>query len=137
MTAVADAMAKLAIDTMVMSLPLGAPIPMHLWGRDHYSTLAYLECRAIDNKGIIEPLHMRGARGVECDYPTRLACGVDLKPHNDWDCLDDIEAAGLIKNRGSGINPWIFMTEQGSIVAAALRAHKGTGGSFGNFKFGW
>ncbi len=127
-------------------------VPMDLWGRDHYSTLAYLECRVVDNKGTIAKHHMRtdvdrhpglafrlpflDEDGNETKYPTRLACGVEMHQHDDWDIADDLCAAGLIKKLGTGFNPWVKLTERGELVAAALRAHKGTGGNFGEFRFG-
>ena len=34
-------------------------VPMVQWGKDHWSVFAYLECCAVDNKGIINNQHMR------------------------------------------------------------------------------
>lgn len=126
---------KLAVEKMAEALKPGEPVPMVLWGKDHYSTFAYLETRTVDYKGTVDFRHMRGQRGVVSKYPTRLELGVELAGHSDWDCLDDIEDAGLIVNAGSGINPLVQMTEKGCLVAAALRAHKAAGGHFGNFRF--
>lgn len=132
---VVNALNKAIIEKMVAELD-GAPVPVSLWGRDHYSTLGYLECRAVDNGGRIEPLHMRGRPGAPAiDYPTRLAQGVLLQNHSDYDCLSDIEVAGLIEDHGTGMNPLVRMTEKGMLVCAALRAHKAAGGNFSNFTF--
>jgi hypothetical protein len=43
-------------------------------------------------------------------YPTRLRNDVELSDHDDWDCLDDAEAAGLIESAGTGINPTYKLT---------------------------
>lgn len=132
---VAKNITKLSVERFVRDYKEGDFVPITAWGKDHWSTFGYLECRVVDNKGVLDFRHMRGQRGVKCKYPTRLAFGVELKDHSDWDCLDDIEEAGLIVNHGSGINPLVQLTEKGLLVAAALRAHKATGGSFGNFTF--
>lgn len=125
---------KAAVEKTVKALKPGDPVPVSAWGKDHWSTFAYLESRTVDFKGVLDFRHMRGQRGVACKYPTFLALGVELPGHSDWDCLDDIEEAGLVSNLGSGINPLIQMTEKGYLVAAALRAHKAAGGSFSNFE---
>ena len=128
------AVTKAAIQQAVDELD-GKPVPMHLFGKDHWSTLGYLECRAVDNKGIIDNRHMRGMYGNDVGYPTRLAGGVTLSDHSDFDCMEDLEEAGLLQNKGSGLNPLIKMTAKGSLVSAAIRAHKADGGSFGTFTF--
>lgn len=127
-------------------------IPIHKWGKDHWSTLAYLEVRCVDHKGIPNRGHMRCNPEIHpglCNtansqefggdtkerYPTRLAGGVEQPNHDDWSCVDDMEAAGLLKNEGSGTNPIISLTDYGMIVCNALRNHKASGGSFGNFTF--
>jgi hypothetical protein len=67
-------------------------------------------------------------------YPTRLKDGMEMSNHDDWDCLDDMEAEGLIEVI-SLVNGLIKFTQRGKKVAAALRAHKMDGGSFGNFEY--
>lgn len=131
------------------ALPDRDYVPMALWGSDHWSTFAYLECRIVDNEGIVDKTKMRcdadrhpglafripgGMGGGSC--PTRLIHGVELDDHDDWDAADDLCAAGLIEKHGTGLHPIVKLTEQGELVAAALRAHKGAGGSFGDFRFG-
>lgn len=84
-------------------------VPMNLWGRDHWSTLAYIETRCVDHRGEIRPANMRtntgrhplfGARGLGpgdgSKYPTRCNDGSELSDHDDWDCLNDMRLAGLI-----------------------------------------
>ena len=140
-------------------------IPPESWGKDHWSTLAYLECRIVDHRGRIEHDHMRcdpdrhpimyGAKrrglmfGSDQKYPTRLRGGVDLADHDDYDCLDDFIAFGLVEVDmptvpGSVLVTGLVeaelmtratyrLTELGQRVAAELRAHKGGGGNFAGF----
>lgn len=133
-----QATTKDAVRAMVDQLKPGQPVPLHLWGKDHYSTFAYAECRLVDNKGTIDHRHMRGGLpGRDGGYPTRLAAGVELPNHGDYDCLFDAEEAGLLELRGTGVHPEVkALTPLGAKVASALRSHKAAGGSFGNFKFG-
>jgi hypothetical protein len=121
-------------------------IEISKFGKDHWSTFAYIECRCVDNKGVPDRRHMRtdvdlhpGLAG--CDpmsyrppgkYPTRLKDG-EVAGHDDWSCAEDLEREGLIEIGGTGINPVFKMTEKGEALAAKLRAHKAAGGTFGNF----
>ncbi len=124
------------------------PIPLSDWGRDHWSTLGYIECRCVDNRGIPDRDHMRcnparhpglsGRGGWKPQYSTRLkghSIEVPLQRagHDDWDCAYDIEVAGLLIDEGSGINPLWKLTPLGLSICAALRAHKAAGGSFATF----
>lgn len=84
-------------------------IPIAAWGRDHKTTLLYAESCAVDARGLIGNAHMRTdarrhpaflARNSVASrpgqYPTRLAGGYELSDHDDWDCLWDFRALGLI-----------------------------------------
>ena len=87
-------------------------VPMARWGRDHWSTLAYLETRIVDHRGRIAHDHMRcharrhplmhaakrrvlSVSGDGSAYPTRLRDG-ELADHDDYDCLDDMIAVGFV-----------------------------------------
>jgi hypothetical protein len=94
---------------------------MSEWGKDHWSTFAYLETRAVDHKGYIDSRHMRGGfytkLGEEDKYPTRLRGYDGTDPsrlsgvmrrggyaetrlvfnHDDYDCVDDMIAEGLVE----------------------------------------
>lgn len=150
------------------------PIKPFLWGSDHWTTFAYIETRCIDYGGVLNKEHMRtdvkrhlmlvGASrrrfgddfGGSKEYPTRLHGGLEIKDHDDWDCLLDMEAAGLLvidrrtvpeqalfaepgkRGKISGIinrtfNPKVQMTNLGAVLAGALRAHKAGGGSYKDF----
>lgn len=155
MTKTVQVVDKAAVQAIVDGLglpPNRGPVPMSVWGRDHYSTFAYLETRVVDYKGTIAKQHMRtdenrhpglafrlpfsGDDPNEERYPTKLVGFVKLRDHDDWDCVDDMVVAGLIEKHGTGLYPIVKLTEQGELVAAVLRAHKGKGGNFCDFRFG-
>jgi hypothetical protein len=119
-------------------------IPMAKFGKDHWSTFGYIEVRIVDHGGVPENQHLRCIHkrhpffahegGDASSYPTRLKGGQMQKNHDDWDCLEDLEAAGLINNIGTGVNQVYRMTDVGREVAGRLRGHKGTGGTWENFE---
>jgi hypothetical protein len=102
-----------------------APVPMIRWGKDHWTTFAYVESRWVDYHGTLDHDRMRCDRarhgafyaakskriafGTNADgakYPTRLKTehpgpdgvwgSVDLPGHDDYDCLNDAITAGLL-----------------------------------------
>jgi hypothetical protein len=99
----------------------GKPVPIERWGKDHLSTLLYCESRAVDHEGRLDTRHMRAAASK---YPTRLAGGDELVGHDDYDCIADMEKAGLIENLGTGLYPAVRLTPYGWIVAGALRRYR-------------
>jgi hypothetical protein len=120
-------------------------VPMTEWGKDHWSLLAYVETCCVDAKGVIDHRRMRcnverhpglalsqHKPSAPYHYPTKLRDGVEPE-HDDWDCFYDLEAAGLIEDVGTGINPVAKMTTTGLGLVAALRAHKANGGQFSDF----
>jgi len=127
------------------------PIAVARWGRDHWGVLAYVEACAVDQKGALDRRRMRcdpalhpglaamdpmTSRPVDgSKYPTRLREGT-ASPHDDWSCLDDAEAAGLVVNAGSGVERRYALTDEGARLAAALRRHRAAGGSYSNFRPG-
>ena len=110
------------------------PVDIQDFGIDHWSTFAYLETRVVDHRGIPENKHMRSdpdrhpGHGHLVSilgyrkYPTRLRIG-ELKDHDDWDCVDDMEVAALIKISGTGLFPKWKLTDLGRTIASQLRAH--------------
>jgi hypothetical protein len=132
----------------------GGGIPIEQFGKDHWSTFAYLETCAADHGGVVSNARMRCHprlhrefaydRGFGINdgsaYPTRLKDGA-LENHDDWSCLEDMAAAGLLTAefrvvRSSAVGnseARIRLTEKGQEIAARLRAHKAAGGSFSNF----
>lgn len=127
-------------------------IPMSNWGKDHWSTLAYLETLAVEGRGLAKPVnarmrtneirhpHLVGNTGFSSDalngsgYPTRLKEG-EVEGHDDWDCVDDATEEGLTEDVGSGLNRAYQFTKLGKEVMAKLRQFKMDGGNFGSFVF--
>lgn len=66
-------------------------------------------------------------------YPTQLKDGIEKANHDDWNCVEDMEAVGLLTWEGTGINPVFVLTALGKEVEAALRVHKMGGGNFAKF----
>lgn len=128
-------------------------VPVEQFGKDHWSVLGYIGCRVTGNKGVPDNNHMRtdpdrhpalvgpmlniqfsGPKEERKKYPTRLAGGIELPDHDDWDCADDLEAAGLIGQGGTGINPIFSLTDKGWQVFKTLTEFKAKGGTFATFK---
>lgn len=122
-------------------------IPIVEWGKDHWSTLAYIETRIVDYGGRPDKLHLRvdskrhPAFGhshrppQDKDYPTRIRGGREISPHDDIDCIEDMVAAVVLKWEGTGFNPVFILTDFGMMLCNAIRNHKASGGSFGNFEY--
>lgn len=117
-----------------------ARVPILQWGRDHWSMLGYV---AVAFDGTLSRERMRcnpsrhplmAHRGSWDDkYSSRLNLG-EVIGHDDWDCLDDLEAEGLLAVE-SMINCRVRMTHKGSQVAFQLRDHKAAGGSLSTFQY--
>jgi hypothetical protein len=128
---------------------------MATWGKDHWSLLAYVECCCVDGRSGVGTLDKRRLRTNEHRHPlhavnspatrwkpnygTRLkgffeACdpALQIPMHDDWDCLNDLEAAGLIEVF-SEANALVELTAHGISVSGQLRAHKAIGGVFATF----
>lgn len=127
------------------------------WGKDHWSTLAYLETRVVDYKGQIDHRHMRchprlhrelatiqpvtGELQDSSAFPTRLRDGSVIDRHDDWSCVEDMKEAGLLTWTQRRVNGKMFdcvrisvrLTKRGYEVAAALRLHKASGKNFITF----
>ena len=118
---------------------------MEKWGKDHWSTLAYVESRIVSYEGVLNREHMRcdievhpgfgnSANGFSrAKYPTRLKDDIEVYEHDDWSCIDDAIREGLIEWHGTGIHPFFKLTVFGNMIAAELREHKGDGGQFRDF----
>jgi hypothetical protein len=121
-------------------------VPIEAFGADHWSTFGYLEVRVVDHGGVVRRENLRVIHrrhpafahegGDASKYPTRLRGGQKLFEHDDWDCLDDFETAGLAKNVGTGVNPVYRLTDKGREIAGLLRGHKGAGRSWAEFFVG-
>jgi hypothetical protein len=133
------------------------------FGRDHWSLLAYMESLCVDSlKNGVGEIDKRRMRANEKRHPlhavnikhgigpwqkcfgTRVAgywdsMGKPVKKrqvagHDDWDCLNDLEAADFLEVL-SEANGFVVMSEKGMKVAAELRAYKAKGGMFSGFRW--
>ena len=112
------------------------------WGKDHWSVLAYVETRCVDGRDGVGELDHRnlsrkGGHAWKPEYCTRLKGNGDgtihhAEDHDDWDCLDDLEAAGLVDVH-SAVNGLVTMTDLGMEIAGSLRAWKAAGGNYAEF----
>ena len=130
-------------------------VPITEWGRDHWSTFAYVETVCVDYGG--DPSRARnGFARMRCNpkrhpeyatrdmlgdlrdgsqYPTRLEGTKTLENHDDWDCVDDMVAEGLLEDIGFTMFPRFKLSEKGHEVSAHLRRHKADGGNFSDFSY--
>lgn len=125
---------------------------MEQWGKDHWTNLAYIECRCVDYRGELEARRMRinPARhpllvsgspmgdGPEVDwaskYSTRYKGGAQLVPgHDDWDCIEDMETGGILVITSTSI-PAVSLTRAGMLIAADIRQHKMGGKPFATYE---
>lgn len=91
-------------------------LPPERWGWDHASNLLYIESRCVDAGGVVSPAQLN--RAEEGAPPSRLKFGPTIEGHDDWCCLADMEAAGLLQNHG-GVR--FTMTDRGWRIAGLLR----------------
>ena len=124
-------------------------ISIERWGKDHWSTFGYLETVCVDYGGRVDLRRMRThpGRHPQCvaykpmsgepqdgsGFPTMLKDGQEQPDHDDWDCVDDIIAHGLIEEVGTGLTPMVKLTDAGNKMAGRLRTHKASGGMFATF----
>lgn len=122
-------------------------IPMEKWGRDHWSTLAYLETRCVDYDGKVKnenlrcdsDLHPNFAHSLSMGfgdrkYPTRLVDGTKVENHDDWSCIEDFIDAKLVIWKGTGLFPIFELTDLGWEIAGQIRRHLSKDHSFASFK---
>lgn len=100
---------RVTLGDVLDQILVGGPISPERWGRDHWSTLLYVDTRIVDHHGLLSSLrqdsHM-GPKGrdphmrTEHRYPTRLRNpDVELRGHTDYDCLADAIAVGFLAIR--------------------------------------
>lgn len=154
-------------------------VPLELFGEDHWSTLAYAETVMVECAGFqvgYDPRMRQGRRnyrvmteqcprpvrpgsramGVVMDnkYSTRLNDGSTVERHDDWHCVQDMVAAGLMgvidvaqrdgrfERRTDAIDAdpelvepkaVLGLTPLGMKIADQLREHKRQGGRWRDF----
>lgn len=117
------------------------PVAPEQFGRDHWSTLAYLGHVVHKSGGEPDRNKMRCKPGNprmghimamvatgEDKYPTKLQGGAELFDHDDYDCADDLIAAGLMRNEGTGFFPVYDLTPPGlKLWSWLVRNYKSAG----------
>ena len=98
-------------------------ISMNSWGKDHWSTLAYIEDCCVDKKGVLDNRKMRcnarlhrelanisniGTLVDGKDSHTRLNDGTEIGNHDDWSCVEDMEHEGLLTYKMLTVNKQPF-----------------------------
>ncbi len=105
------------------------PVPPELWGRDHESTMLYAETVCVDRSGKPDIRRMRCDPNRHLEFvhlpaaftpcsPTRLANDELMENHDDWDCINDFVAAGMIE---VAAGPSWRLTDLGWAYAHELR----------------
>lgn len=123
------------------------------WGKDHFSTLVYIETRCVDYKGVPSLDHLRcnparhqhyGGRAARLvgtmerrdepwKYGSVVRGGSRIPEHDDWDVIEDLVRAELLLNVGTGANPVFKLTESGWELVQAIRKHMAAGGQVSTF----
>ncbi len=138
-------------------------VPMRFWGKDHWTTLMYLEHCAVDEGGVLDKQRMRCNPRLHRElanispmsgvvdgskYPTSLRNGETIAPHDDWSCVEDMVAYGLVevevdynmeKRAREGAfghaDAVVTLTDEGRALANQLRELKSkTGLTVGDLK---
>jgi hypothetical protein len=122
------------------------PIPIAYWGRDHWSMLMYVETRIVDYDGKLSRAHIRsktrtgwqpihGTKLLSYDWtlapPANLEAGNIRPDHDDYDCLKDMQAVGLLTQQGGRVQ----FTARGWALASRLRQWRGNGLTLKNFRY--
>jgi hypothetical protein len=104
------------------------------FGKDHWSTLAYIETACVDHDGKISEEKMRCNPQTHREYclgrrahwndqlGTRLNDSSVLPKHDDWDCLIDLSEAGYIETYDAFTSS-VKLTDKGWTVAHQLRRY--------------
>lgn len=120
---------------------------LETFGKAHFSLLIYVESRCVDHGGVLDIAHIRVNSTTHPlfnghEYSTRatwneqfgtlLNTGERLVDHDDIDCLDDLDNAGLIEII-SLVNGFMSMTDKGNELVSKIRSFKTNGGQLGDF----
>lgn len=139
-------------------------IPMGFWGKDHWSTLAYLESVMVDCAGFQVGTDARMKTGRRnwrvmaegCASPkragratnalsmvmteeqsTKLNNGQRVSGHDDWSCVQDMAAEGLFAQAPDAIEPGVILafSPKGVEIANGLREFKRNKGQSAQFRW--
>lgn len=133
--------------------PEGEYVPMSNFGKDHWSTFAYLETLCVDPKGerglidnrkmrVNPRLHRQFANGQDGSGYTTRTKSDNIQRHDDFSCLEDLVANKLISAWSAEMYEGevfghmvakVELTALGHVVAGQLREHKALGGNYQDF----
>jgi len=123
------------------------------FGKDHWSLMGYIGCRIDSNPvpdarnfGVLDSMNLRDKTRLHWNptYGTRLSGfwtdeGVNverqLPDHDDFDCLDDLEAAGVITRISQTEILKVAFTSEGLHIYSALTKHKASGKHYSKFQW--
>lgn len=137
-------------------------VPMDMWSKDHWTTLAYIETVMVDHAGfqVGRDARMRSNRrnfrvmSEDCPFPKRTdnsvaKLAISMKPehatilkdgskvpsHDDWCCIQDMAALGFFKCNVEDIEPGVILSFSplGEAIVDELRKHKREGGTYATF----
>lgn len=136
-------------------------IPYQVWGKDHWSTLAYVEYVCVECGGFevgadsrmrtnSHNFRVHAQQNPKPKRPGGFAQGTVMKPeqgsrlnngqvvvdHDDWGCVQDFVPYGLFtvaRTHAMNHNQVLQLSEKGRAVAADLRRHKAAGGTFADY----
>lgn len=110
-------------------------VPIEQFGKDHWSTLLYVESCCVDRRGALDDRRMRTHNFGGRNYPTILKNGavVDDDKHDDWACLEDFCHAGILQPSDQSGLKQVVLTDYGWTVAGLLRRNRAEGGRDAEF----
>lgn len=137
-------------------------VAIEKFGRDHWSLLAYIEAICVDALGELGQIDRNKLRvniqthpALVGDIQAKAILAIEIPPypykhgtclkghteeepnvikeHDDWDCLKDLDNAGLVEVL-THTNGGVRMTDRGIVIAAQVRAHKVRGGQYATFE---
>lgn len=141
-----------------MILSIDNIVPITQFGRDHWSTLIYLETVMVECGGFQIGFDARMRQGrrnfrvmrEECPRPKRsshtmeavvmqpehstvLADGSIIEGHDDWHCVQDMIENGLLSGECEP-GETLHLTNLGKSFVEQLRDHKRNGGTYASFR---
>lgn len=139
-------------------------VPMQFWGKDHWSTLAYIETVMVECAGFQVGTDARMKTGRrnsrvmanKCRQPkrpgkqssahclvmtaeqsTKLNNGQLVTGHDDWSCVQDMAAECLFVQAAHDVEPGVVLqfSVLGHEIANALREFKRNKGQYSQFRW--
>lgn len=123
-------------------------IPMNKWGRDHWSTLAFVatvmadrgqfvmtgDARMRSNRKNFQAMPSTNGIVMRKEHGSRLSDGSSVEDHDDWCCIQDFAAEGLLTVEEIDVGERFRFSNKGQALVTSLLTHKMKGGTFSNYK---